>query len=333
MMPAADRKPRIARRFLWFAIGIVVVIAGYTAAWHYAAGVLLEKVNAGIVDANGGGRRANCENAQVRGYPFRIGVFCHSVLYEDARAGLGFRARAFRSAAQIYAPLHVVAELDGPATVQAPAFRAIDVAWSTLRASVRLASPLPERVSMEGRDLRFTFDEPGDAAPPLARAETGEVHMRPAGTDLDLAIRFGRLGIERSMLGGAYLPPLSGLVDLVLRDGVSVPPTGVLRGRSGTLRNATVSVDTDANTGTGVTLRGPVAVDEFGLLDAELEVTLRNPRQLARVLGDAMPQMRQQIELGLSAFGSGGDEATLPLRIVKGEVSLGFLSLGTVPPL
>lgn len=327
MTSSTDRRPNYARRFLWLLIGIVVVIAAYTAAWHYAANVVVERVNAGIAGANGNGRRANCENAQVRGYPFRIGVFCHSVLYEDARAGLGFHARAFRSAAQIYAPRHVVAELDGPATVQAPGFNALDIGWSTLRASVRLASPLPERLSVEGRDIRLAFDEPGGGTPQIARAATAELHMRPAGDDADLAARFGNLEIGSAALSDVYLPPLSGLVDVVLKDGVSSPPVGSLRGRSGIIRSAVISVDDD----TGVTLRGPVAVDEAGLVDAELEVTLRNPRELARVLGDAMPESRQQIELGLSAFGS--DEATLPLRVVKGEVSLGFLSLGFIPPL
>lgn len=331
MTSSTDRRPNYARRFFWLLAGIVVVVAGYTAAWHYAADYIVVRVKTVIASANTNGRRANCENAEVRGYPFRLGVFCQSVLFEDARAGLGVRARAFRSAAQVYAPTHIVAELDGPATIQAPGINAIDIGWSSLQASVRIATPLPERLSMEGRDLKFAFDEPGEVSPPLGRAKSAQFHARPNGGDLDVAVRFGELELERIVTGGALLPPLSGLVDISVRDGVRLMGSDVdtVRGRSGTIRDATVSVDND----TGATIRGPVSVDEAGLVDAELEITLRNPRALARVLGDLMPESRQQIELGLSALGSGGDAATLPLRIVKGDVSLGFLSLGSIPPL
>lgn len=331
MTSSTDRRPNYARRFFWLLFGIVMVIAGYTAAWHYAADYVVREVKAGIAAANTSGRRANCENAEVRGYPFRLGVFCQSVLFEDARAGLGVRARALRSAAQVYAPTHVIAELDGPATVQAPGINAVDIAWSSLQASLRIAAPLPERLSIEGKDVRLALDEPGDISPPLGRAKNAQFHARPNGNDLDIAVRFDELEVERMVTGGALLPPLSGLVDISAKDGVLLMQSGVetLRGRSGTIRDATVSIDQD----TGATVRGPVSVDEAGLVDAELEITLRNPRALARVLGDLMPESRQQIELGLSALGSGGDAASLPLRIVKGDVSLGFLSLGSLPPL
>jgi hypothetical protein len=331
MTSSAERRPNYARRFVWLLVGIVVVIVGYTGAWHYAAGAIVDRFDAAIARANSDGRRANCENAEVRGYPFRIGVFCQSVLFEDARAGIGVRARALRSAAQVYAPQRVIAELDGPATIQVPGISAIDIGWSTLRASIKLATPLPERLSIEGSDVRVAFDEPGEAAPPLGRARSAEIHMRPAGNDLDLAARFTGLELEQSATGGGFVPPLSGVIDVSVKGGMALMLAGVdqLRGQSGTIRDLTVSLDAE----TGATVRGTASVDEAGLLDAELEITLRNPRALSRVLGDLLPESRQQIELGLSALGSGGNAATLPLRVIKGEVSLGFLSLGSIPPL
>src|SRR5690606_9456581 len=163
----------------------------------------------------------------------------------------------------------------------------------------------------------------GGASPPLGRAGSVEFHLRPIGDDVDLAARFANLEIDRSAMDGMFVPPLSGLVDVSVKGGAAFVSAdgGRLRGTSGTLREVTISLDPD----TGVTARGPVSIDESGFLDAELEITLRNPRELARVLGNLMPESRQQIELGLSALGSGGDAATLPLRIIKGDVSLGFL--------
>lgn len=331
MTSSTERRPNYTRRFVWLVVAIVLVIAGYSAAWHYAADFVAARVTETIARANSDGRRANCENPQVRGYPFRIGLFCQSVLFEDGRAGLGVRARALRSAAQVYSPRHIIAELDGPATVQAPGINALELRWASLRSSTRLAAPLPEILSVEGSDLTVAMDEPGDASPPVAHADNAQFHLRPNGSDVDVAVRFRNLELVRSILGGAYLPPLTGLADVTIREGLTMPPSGAspLRGRSAFVRDLNVSVSEE----TGASMRGRVSVDQSGFVDGELEITLRNPRELARVIGELLPDSRQQIELGLSALGSGGAAATLPLRIVKGDVSLGFLPLGSIPPL
>jgi len=102
------------RRFILLALAIIVVVVGYTYGWHYAADRLVSEANARVAAINANGRRANCENAEARGYPFRIGLFCRSIMYVDAPSGVAVRAGAFRSAAQVYQPQRVVGELDGP---------------------------------------------------------------------------------------------------------------------------------------------------------------------------------------------------------------------------
>ena len=75
--------------------------------------------------------------------------------------------------------------------------------------------------------------------------------------------------------------------------------------------------------------------DEFGagLVDAELSVTVREPQALASILAELMPESRSEIELAMTGLSAMGDTPTLPLRIDGGEVRLGFLSLGSIPPL
>jgi len=330
MASSIHRKPSYARRFVWLATAIVAVIGLYSAGWHFAADRLIDEVNAGVANLNRDGRRASCESAEARGYPFRIGVFCRSVLIEDARGGFSIRARQFRSAAQVYNPFHVIGELDGPATLEVPGLNALDLGWSSLRASVRLAQPLPERVSIEALNLDVRLDEPGDVSPPLGGADQLELHLRPAGTDLDLAARFAGLRLAPEAIDGVSLPPLNGLVDLSVEDGASggMPARG-LRGRSGTIRSATVSLDET----TGVTVFGPASVDQDGLVDADLRVTFRNPAAIGAILTELLPEMRREIDLSVAGLSAMGDEPSLPLRIVKGEMRLGFLSLGSIPPL
>lgn len=313
---------------MWLALAVVAAVAIYTAGWFYASRIVVAEVEAAVTALNGDGRRASCEEPQARGYPFRIGIFCRSVMFEDARRGIAFRARALRSAAQVYQPRRVVGELDGPARLAAPGLDALALDWDALRGSVRLSSPLPQRLSLEAGGLSVRLDEKGEAAPVLARSDSVELHMRPAGDDVDLAGRFANVVVDDSLATGVALPPLSGLVDLSLRGG-ALPGglDGSLRGHAATIRTFTVS----APDGAGVTMSGPVAVDEAGLVDAELDVTLREPVALARLLGDMAPQARREIELGLAAMAA--SPQALKLRIVKSELRLGFLTLGTLPPL
>src|SRR5690554_4247958 len=57
-MASSDQRPsNTSRRFKWLAAAIVVVIAAYTAAWYYGAGVVLDRVNSGIASLNSDGRR------------------------------------------------------------------------------------------------------------------------------------------------------------------------------------------------------------------------------------------------------------------------------------
>ncbi|MEO3389288.1 DUF2125 domain-containing protein [Mesorhizobium sp. CAU 1741] len=332
MTSSQPTRTNYSRRFFWFAVAIVLAIGAYTAGWYYAAGELTQRVNAGVAALNGDGRRASCENAEARGYPFRIGVFCRSVMFEESGRGIGFRAREFRSAAQVYAPRHALAELEGPATLQFPGLMAMDLEWSSLRASSRLASPVPDLISLEARDLAVGPDEPGALRTVLWRADQMEVHMRPAGEDLDLAIRFSGLSLDGAIADAVTLPAFEGLVDLQLARAVTIidPLAASLRGRSGILRDATITV---AGSEAGVTIRGPVSVDDQGLVDAELDVTLREARAIAEILVSLLPDARQEIELSLSAIEAMGETPTLPLRIVNGDVSVGFISLGAIPPL
>jgi hypothetical protein len=323
----SDRPRRYGHRMLWLIAAIVIAIVGYVGAWHYVAGRVQAETEATIAELNREGRRANCENPLVRGFPFRIGVFCRSVLYEDARAGIGFRARELRSAAQVYAPRQVVAELDGPALVEFPGINALDVDWDELRASARLAEPLPSLLSVAAQGVRAGPDTGPNQSPTFVSMETGEFHMRPNGPDLDLAVRFSGLIADPELTGGRALPPLRGLADLSV-DGAADAIPSRLRGLSGQLRTLSLNLTGEE----GARLSGPFEIGRDGLIDARLEVTVRNPRALSATLGEIFPEARDQIATALSGLAALGDEPTLPLTITRGNARLGFLSLGQIPP-
>ncbi|TGS90966.1 DUF2125 domain-containing protein, partial [Mesorhizobium sp. M8A.F.Ca.ET.213.01.1.1] len=79
-----------------------------------------------------------------------------------------------------------------------------------------------------------------------------------------------------------------------------------------------------------ITVSGPLSVDAEGLIDAELTIKLRDPKAVAAILGGAIPERKSEIEQGFAGLAILGNEPSMPLRIVKGKASLGFIPLGKI---
>ena len=135
----------------------------------------------------------------------------------------------------------------------------------------------------------------------------------------------------RKLLGGADLPPIEGAADLTIKDGVNLVRfgDGSLRGHSGTIRTLSISSGGTA----GLSVAGPFSVAADGLLDADLKVSIRDPKGLSALLGKAFPANAAQIEASFAGLAALGDNPTLPLRISHGRAMLGFIPLGEIPPL
>ena len=154
--------------------------------------------------------------------------------------------------------------------------------------------------------------------------------MRRTGDDLDLAASFDGADIDPQLLGGADLPPFEGEADLTIKDGVNLARFGgSLRGHSGTIRTLSLSSGGTA----GLYVAGPFSVGADGLLDADLKVSVRDPKG---VVGAA----RQ----GVSGEGRADrGEPSGPCRARRQPVAaaedqprpsqLGFIPLGEMPPL
>ena len=214
--------------------------------------------------------------------------------------------------------MRFVAELDGPAMVATPRNGSLKIDWEKLRASVRWARPLPERISVEGGGVAATTA----AGIPLATIGAFEAHMRPNGEDLDLASSFEGLALDPALVEGRTLPAFSGESDLTIDGGVDLRGfrPEELRGRSGTIRNASLSVGEHS----GLTVSGPFSIGEDGLIDADLKVTVRDPQGLSAVFAEAFPEKRREIRnavFGADLHGQRSDAAAGD-RARRGEARL-----------
>lgn len=316
-------------RFLLLATAIVLTILAYSAAWHYAARALETRAAQVIDSLNGDRRRASCENLAAHGYPFRIGLFCNGVFFEDAGEGVSLSAGAFRSAAQIYQPARVVGELDGPARIALPLLRPLKAQWEILQLSARLTEALPQRVSGEAGNVSVGFEEPEGT--PVLTAAMLQAHARQNGPDADLALLAEGLQIAPSAANGAVLPPLDAELLVSVAGGVALleAPVPRLRGMQGNIRNLTLRA---AGQNAALAVRGPVKIGLDGLVDAQLEVALTEPRTIARLAGEALPGWRERIASVSAGLAALGPAPSFPVNIRRGKVFVGFIPVGEIPP-
>ncbi|RUW24612.1 DUF2125 domain-containing protein, partial [Mesorhizobium sp. M4B.F.Ca.ET.013.02.1.1] len=123
------------------------------------------------------------------------------------------------------------------------------------------------------------------------------------------------------------LPPLDGSGEATLKNGVAL-----IRTQPKSLRGQSVDIaKLDLSSGEArITVSGPLSVDAEGLIDAELTIKLRDPKAVAAILGGAIPERKSEIEQGFAGLAILGNEPSMPLRIVKGKASLGFIPLGKI---
>lgn len=324
-----------SRRIAVLAVSILVALCTYTAGWFYLANRVDARITAALASIAASGDQLTCANRDIRGYPFRIGLHCETIGFSDPGTGLSFSAGNLRSAGQIYNPRLLVGEIDSPANLTWQDMVPMQLAWDNVRASLRLGGDFPQRLSVETRAFSASRARGAAAGQLLFQAEQAEAHLRPHGPDLDLAVRFTGLALQPDTTGGRRVPPISGVIDLAVHNGVPWLRGGHagLRGQSGTIRELSLSPGEQ----TGIKATGPISVDANGHLDAELQITVRDPQALEAMLTSTLPGSAQAIRAGLSALAAlaGHDDKTaaIAVRIVKGKVTVGFLTLAHIPPL
>lgn len=78
----------VTRKLVWLAMAVVVFAALYTGGWFYAASRLKDRLTEALAASQQGMHSASCSGLSVRGFPFRIGIFCDSVGIDDRPTGL-----------------------------------------------------------------------------------------------------------------------------------------------------------------------------------------------------------------------------------------------------
>ncbi len=334
-----------ARKIRRLGIGVLLFILLYSGLWFFAANRIESRLATYLTQGNTGST-AECADMDIRGFPFRIGLFCDTVRLDDTARGASATFGALRSAAQVYRPGHAVIELDGPAEVRFSPGISFSADWDLLHASLLATLSGLDRTSLTYDKLTGTavvpaIEEdaiPGDTHRLAFTADHGEVHLRQNGDDLDAAASID--GFDTKIDGGpSLLPPVNGSADLTLVGSAALMNAGglkpgALHGAKGEMRNLTL----DLGNGMVTTASGPFSINDQGLISGEFSVTMQNiegwRQNLVKVFTDEDgTAMINNIANMLTALADGKNEATVKLNVRDGVAFLAFFPIGELPQL
>ncbi|MGV8939127.1 MAG: DUF2125 domain-containing protein [Allorhizobium sp.] len=334
-MATSSRSP-ISRKFALLGFAILAAVLLYTAGWFYATSLMKDRLTLAFNQDNPAAAAVTCDDMDVRGFPFRLGVYCSRVDIDDNRNGLSATFGAFRSAAQVYAPGHIVWEMDGPAEIRSALGVAVQAEWQNLRSSLIAGLGGMDRTSLEAEGLKASITSTIDNRVVDIDATHSELHLRREGEDLEAAILFK--DIQAVIRDSAIpLPRISASADVTLAgkgDFINLNDESGkgLYGASGELRRLVV----DLGEGRILTLSGPFSFGDDGYLSGEMLVAVESIDAWSASLQTLVPQSAIQIKSGsnmLKALLGGKDTGSATISIRNGQMSLSFIPLGTIPPI
>lgn len=345
MNKPALQKSKSGKKFTYFVIFIILLFALFTAGWYWAAAKIEETANDTKRQMANNGTVVDCKDQSVDGYPFRLGVSCSSVLFVDPINAINLTAGSFRSAAQLYRPGHVIAELDSPVDLQVPNLAPLSLDWVSLSSSTNVTTSGLQRLSIEAANFDISANDFG-TKDLLASIKGLQLHARPtpedaSGNSLDLAAKFNQWKIADG--GTDTIEPIDLNLDIsiaglkaALEQRQDVISLLRQQGGKGTIRDLNLTTQT----GGEISISGPVQIDTNGLLSGEITLNITDPQTLALYAAKVFPpaaavliQAMPYIESFAEATDGNVKIKDLKLSINQGQVTLGFFPVGEIPRL
>jgi len=329
-MSEPDKKPsyNAGRRIRWLMAVVIVIVVAYTAAWYWVAGQVGAAVDAFEADRSDAVEIA-CPGQDVRGFPFRIGVFCDRLELATADGQFDVAGGAVRSAAQVYDPREIVAEFEAPVTVRdAVAGTTYTLDWA--RATTTLVTAPTDAQRAGFRAEQATLSAGGQGR--LAAAREVSLFVRLQGAALDIAARPRGLRLDPALTGGRELPEVGLDIDVRLDDWQASWATPAPQG-SGTVNRLSVLLSDDR----GIIVDGPFSLSADGRLSGEFTVRVVDVPGVLAAAGEAFPELAPQLRALAASTpqqeGRPDDELTVSLTVREGRVFAGIIPLGRIPPL
>ncbi|QRM53366.1 DUF2125 domain-containing protein [Sinorhizobium sp. BG8] len=317
-----------ARKIRALAIGVLLFVVLYCAAWFYGANRLSTFLGDRMSALDNGRFSVSCQDLDVRGFPFRVGVFCNSVDIDDRTSGTSATLGALRSAAQVYRPGHAVVEVDGPAQIRVSPDLSLTADWALLRASGVAWRDGLQRASLAYDEMKGKLSAPSAGGSARFVIRHGEMHMRQNGEALDVALSVNGLSLE---LEGSMLPVVDVAADATL-DGASswISSEGMPPNAPRGLKGALHGVSLDFGDGHTASLSGPFSIDDDGELSGNFDLVIHGIDVWRDSVSRSFPEMAgttSGIAEMIKGLSEDGQNATVKLTVNKGTVYLGVIPI------
>jgi len=332
------------RRLVYLVLTIVVLIAGSVFGWDFLADKLESGLNRQIKKLAIQGKTLKCDNQRIEGFPFRVGLFCDEILFEQPAKKILFKAGEVRSAAQFYQPGFLVAEIDGPAQLSLPKTGGIDLQWTLAQTSSRVSLAGVKRVSLNLENLVATKTEDNSQTLPNVHLSSLGLHIRAAGDDTmsaDAEVAIDLKNIQINNWPERLLPTadfnadgvISGLNE-TLKKGRDIEKWI----RENGLKAQVHKLEFALADGGVLSASGPISVNQRGLVTGKLDIKVVGIDNFVSLFADHVPDLGENAEIIKTAsrlFSQGTKDQALPiqLNIRDSIVSAGFIQLGVMPPL
>lgn len=341
---ASPEKKLMRRRVFLMILTIVVLIVGATFGWYYLANQVHVRVDAQVERLAGQGKTLNCENKQVKGYPFRVGLFCEKISYESPAEKIALSAGELRSAAQFYQPGFVVGELDGPAQLKMPGIGDLDLNWKLARSSSNISLGGLKRVSVTVEDFKAKGASGIMDGKLIADLASLELHIRPGGGDAASADIEVALDGKTMRLGGANADKIPAFdldidgvafgLNPVVKSGQNVENWVKSNGLTLQVRQFVLALEN----GGQLKASGPIQVNTEGLIDGKLDLEISELQTVVENITQQMPELgdtAKTIQAATAIFSQGSKDGKVrfKIQIRRGVMTMGFIPLGVLPPL
>ena len=251
-----------------------------------------------------------CQNRDITGFPFRIGVYCEDLNISHKRDVFRFEFGELTTAAQLYAPGKLVAELAGPFKTWRGT-QEITAKWDLMR--LFLDANLTGGFELASLNLDAFA---GQVANSSIDFKKGTLHFRPTpkaedAADIDPISMDGALSLGNLSLSNPKLeiPPASLSVDASLVDGYTDLITKGQKFASVVRDGADIEVRSlllSLPEGGKLAFSGPLNIDENGLVSGKVKIGIADPKALGEWASKVNPQLQQAVAgIGQAVAGMG----------------------------
>jgi hypothetical protein len=332
---------RWLRVFIW-ALLLVAVI--WTAVWFAASQWLDNKVGDITTSLSNRGTEIECANRTVSGFPFSMKVNCEKLGVVTVRGTERADFGALSTGASVFSPDVITSELKAPFITYAGG-KELRANWSSLQAKV-------------DANLQGGFDEFLLRSNRLNLSRDGldvsaRIHMmrfKPVrwtrktdvgNTSLNFGFSTKQLALKAP--NGVDIPPADIRGVAILKDGYRdlvdrrLPIKTVLSdGANVRLANLVLSLEGGGKLG----FSGPIRLSEDGLISGKVRMGISEPKSIGAWASRIDPNFQQAVAalaqatagMGKTSKIGGNEMKTISVNIKRGEVRLGFIKLGKIPP-